>query len=161
MSRNNDSLIVRTKDAKQTRDLGQRLGRALKGSDIVCLYGNLGSGKTTLTQGIARGAGYRGRVMSPTFGLARVYKGKKWLIYHLDLYRVAASETGDIGIEDYVCDPHGICIVEWPQAGVVYYPGDRIEVRLSHGRGGLSRRLVFSARGPRSRGILKQMKIPA
>ena len=78
-------MIVRTQEPEQTRALGVRLGRLLKGLDVVCLHGNLSSGKTTLTQGLARGAGFRGRVTSPTFGVARLYRGKRLTLHHLDL----------------------------------------------------------------------------
>ena len=133
--------------------LGRRLGGLLRGCDVVCLDGDLGSGKTTLTRGLARGAGSRSRVASPTFSLARVYRSARWLIYHLDLYRVGADQTRDIGLEEFTSDPRGICVVEWPKAGEAYYPKDRLEVKLTHLKAG--RRLRFVARGPRSRQIIR------
>ena len=150
--------MIKTTSPEQTRSLGLRLGRILRRGDLVCLYGTLGSGKTTLTRGLARGAGYRGRVMSPTFGLARVYRGRRALVYHLDLYRVGPDETGDVGIEDYVRDPSAVCVVEWPEAGRAYYPRERLELRFSHADGGKSRRIGFKALGPRPRYILMRLK---
>ena len=150
-------MIVRTESPGETQALGRRLGRLLKGLDLICLYGNLGSGKTTLAQGVARGAGFRGSVVSPSFGLARVYRAKPWTIYHLDLYRLAAGETGDVGIEDFVGDPRAFCLVEWPEAGKAYYPADRLEVRLSPVDGGRARRIAFKARGRRSRELLRKL----
>ena len=147
---------VRTKTAEETQRLGLRLGRLLKGLDVVCLYGELGSGKTTLTKGIVRGAGCRGRVMSPTFGLMRLYRGKRLSLNHLDLYRVGAKDTGDIGIEDFLHDPKTATIVEWPEAAAAYYPKDRLEVRLSHLDVG--RKLIFKALGRRSRALLKRLE---
>ena len=135
-----------------------RLGRLLRGLDLLCLYGTLGSGKTTLTQGLARGIGFRGRVMSPTFGLARFYPGRRLTLYHVDLYRIGADETGDIGLEDFLGDPRAACVFEWPEAAESYYPCDRLEARLSHEKGGRSRRIAFVARGPRSREILRRLK---
>lgn len=151
-------MTVVTRSEAETRRLGERLGRLLKGLDVVLLTGELGSGKTTFTKGLARGAGFKGRVVSPTFGLARVYRGRKSVIYHLDLYRVAADDTGDIGIEEYVCDPRGLCVVEWPEAGQAYYPADRLEVRLAHARGGKARKIVLSGQGPRSRQVVRALK---
>lgn len=144
-----------TRTPEQTQVLGRRLGRALRGLDVVCLFGDLGAGKTTLTRGIAAGAGCKGRVMSPTFGLMRLYRGKRLILNHLDLYRVAAAETGDIGIEDFLHDPKAACVIEWPEAGAAFYPKDRLEVRLSHAVQG--RRLVFKARGKRSRELLARL----
>lgn len=151
-------MVVKTRKPEQTRALGARLGRLLKGLDVVCLFGNLGSGKTTLTQGLARGAGFKGRVVSPTFGLARLYRGKRLTLHHLDLYRVGADETGDIGLEDYLGDPGAACVIEWPAAAERYCPSDRLEARLSHADAGESRRIAFSARGPRSRDLLRKLK---
>lgn len=149
-------MVVTTSSEEQTLALGRRLGRILKGWDVVCLYGDLGSGKTTLTRGLARGAGSRSRVASPTFGLARVYRRRRGHIYHLDLYRVSADETRDIGLEEFVSDPRGICVVEWPEAGEAYYPADRLEVRLAHCRAG--RKLTLRGRGPRSREIVTRLR---
>lgn len=151
-------MMFRTEKPEETRALGRKLGRLLKARDLVCLYGNLGSGKTTLTQGLALGAGFSGRVTSPTFGLARVYRGRRWTVNHLDLYRVGEGETGDIGIEDYLDDPRGFCVVEWPEAGAAYWPKDRLEARLKAVAGGAGRRIAFKARGPRSRMILRRLK---
>ncbi|MBI5631537.1 MAG: tRNA (adenosine(37)-N6)-threonylcarbamoyltransferase complex ATPase subunit type 1 TsaE [Elusimicrobia bacterium] len=143
---------------EETQALGLRLGRILAGLDLVCLYGDLGSGKTTFTSGLARGMGCRARVMSPTFGLMRLYQGKKWNLHHLDLYRVGSKETGDIGIEDCLSDPQGVCVIEWPEAGLAYYPADRLEIRFSHERGGRGRRLSLRSLGPRSSFLLKEFK---
>jgi tRNA threonylcarbamoyladenosine biosynthesis protein TsaE len=148
-------MVVTTRSEAQTLALGRRLGRLLKGCDVVCLDGDLGTGKTTLTKGLARGAGSRSRVASPTFALARIYRSPRWLIYHLDLYRVGPDQTRDIGLEEFTSDSRGICVVEWPRAGEAYYPKDRLEVRLSHLKGG--RRLRFVGKGPRSREIVRRL----
>lgn len=150
------TMIVHTTSADQTQALGQRLGRLLRGGDLVCLYGELGSGKTTLTRGLARGAGSRVRVLSPTFGLVRVYRASCGPVYHIDLYRVVPKQTRNIGLEEYLGDPCGIAVVEWPMAAEEYYPQDRLEVNLSHVARG--RRLRFRARGPRSREILRRLE---
>jgi len=148
-------MVVTTQNEEQTLALGRRLGRLLKGYDVVCLDGELGSGKTTLTRGLAKGAGSRNRVASPTFSLARIYRSPRWLIYHVDLYRVSPDQTRDIGLEEFTSDPRGVCVVEWPRAGEAYYPKDRLEIRLAHLKCG--RRLRFIANGPRSRQIIRQL----
>lgn len=149
-------MLITSRGADETRASGFRLGRLLHGLDIVCLHGDLGSGKTTFTQGIAKGVGFRGLVVSPTFTLVRVYRAKTWTIYHVDLYRVAAGETGDIGVEECLADPRGICVIEWPEAGEAFYPPDRLELRFSHGRREGERRIAASAAGPRSRALIKK-----
>ena len=151
-------MIARTKSPAETEALGASLGRKLRALDLVCLYGDLGSGKTTFSRGLARGAGYGGRVMSPTFGLARLYRGKKLSLWHLDLYRVGDQETGDIGIEDFLSDTKAACVVEWPEAGRIYWPKDRLEARFSHAQEGKARRIELKALGTRSRELLKAVR---
>jgi tRNA threonylcarbamoyladenosine biosynthesis protein TsaE len=153
-------MVIKTRSSLQTEALGQSLGRRLKGGDFLCLYGDLGSGKTTFTRGLARGAGFEGQIASPTFVLVRTYKAKKVTLYHLDLYRVASGETGDIGIEELLADPKAATVIEWPQAGGDYYPKDRLEISFALGADDDSRRLKISAQGSRSRELLKYISAP-
>lgn len=145
-----------TRSEAQTVALGKKLGGRLRGLDVVLLYGDLGAGKTTLTKGLAAALGYKGRVTSPTFGLAREYRGRRYCIYHVDLYRVASKETGDIGLEEFVSDPRGVAVVEWPQAGLAYFPKDRVEVRLKARKDG-GRTLAFKGTGKRSKEIVAKL----
>lgn len=143
-------------DEAETIALGEKLGRAMRGLDVLCLYGPLGAGKTTLTKGLAKALGYRGRVTSPTFGLAREYRGKRWSVFHLDLYRVSFKETGDIGLEEFLSDPRAVCVIEWPDAAKAYLPDDRLEVELAHRKEG-GRAVTLRALGPRAKEILSRV----
>ncbi len=147
---------VRLADEAETIALGERLGRALKPGAVVLLRGELGAGKTTLTRGLARGAGYRGRVASPTFALARVYRGKRLTVHHLDLYRVARGQDSELGLDELLADPRGAVVVEWPDAAGGAWPKDRLEVTLSHAAGG--RRAVVKATGPAARKVLESQR---
>jgi tRNA threonylcarbamoyladenosine biosynthesis protein TsaE len=119
---------------EETIRLGEILGRSLRAGDVVLLYGDLGAGKTTLVRGLARGIGYRGRVRSPTFALAHVYRGKRLNLHHLDLYRLKEGQAEELGLDELLHDPRGAVVVEWPQAA--RWPKRRIEVRLAHAKGG-------------------------
>lgn len=119
----------------ETIALGEVLGRNLSPGDLILLFGELGAGKTTLVRGIARGVGYRGRVSSPTFALAHVYRGSPLTLHHLDLYRLKEGETGELGLDELLVDPGGAVVVEWPEAAG-RWPARRIEVRLTHRRPG-------------------------
>ena len=119
---------------EETIRLGELIGRELRPGDLVLLYGELGAGKTTLVRGMARGVGFRGRVSSPTFALAHVYRGNPLTLHHLDLYRLKEGQTDELGLEELLNDPRGAVVVEWPQAA--RWPKKRIEIRLSHSKGG-------------------------
>lgn len=147
---------VLAKNEKETIAAGKRLGKLLQGGDVVCLLGELGAGKTTFTKGLAEALGFKGRVTSPTFGLAREYRAKDLRIYHLDLYRVAETETGDIGLEDYLHDPRGVCVIEWPAAVGAFMPPDYLTVKLGHK--GEGRTIAVTAKGKRSRAVLGRLR---
>lgn len=147
--------MIATKTAADTEAVGARLGRLLAPGDLVLLEGELGAGKTTFARGLARGAGFKGRVSSPTFALAHVYRGRRLTVHHLDMYRLADGDPGEVGLEELLRDPRGVVVVEWPGAAAAGWPKDRLEVELAHARSG--RRLSFKARGPRARALLGRL----
>jgi tRNA threonylcarbamoyl adenosine modification protein YjeE len=105
------SLVSRSPE--ETRELGRRIGARLQTGDCIALTGGLGSGKTTLTQGIVAGAGGDENVRSPTFLLHTVHPGRI-IVHHLDLYRLAAgSDLGGLGLEELLED--GAAVVEWAE----------------------------------------------
>lgn len=142
---------LKLRDEKETIAFGERIGRKLKPGAVVLLRGELGAGKTTFTRGLARGAGFKGRVSSPTFALAHVYRGKRLTVHHLDLYRVAKGGDSEIGLDELLADPKGAVVVEWPDATGGVWPKDRLEITLFHDKNG--RRVVTTAKGPRSRAL--------
>ena len=98
--------------AEETLRIGAELGERLQPGDALLLTGDLGAGKTTLTQGIALGLGVAERPRSPTFVMATEYHGRLPL-YHLDLYRVdELAELGDLGLDEYL-NGDGVTVVEW------------------------------------------------
>jgi tRNA threonylcarbamoyladenosine biosynthesis protein TsaE len=107
---------LRSESPEQTRLLGALLGTLLRPGDVVLLHGDLGAGKTALTQGIARGVGVEGTVNSPTFTILKEYTGRLPL-YHFDLYRIDhPDELLSLGFEQYF-DGDGVCVVEWAERG--------------------------------------------
>ncbi|MCY4403372.1 MAG: tRNA (adenosine(37)-N6)-threonylcarbamoyltransferase complex ATPase subunit type 1 TsaE [Candidatus Poribacteria bacterium] len=108
--------VFRTESPDETQAIGEKLGKRLKPGDVIALIGDLGSGKTCLTQGIARGVGIAQNevVSSPSYILINEYKGNI-PIYHIDLYRLeTAAEISDLGLGEYI-DSDGICIIEWAE----------------------------------------------
>lgn len=105
---------------KQTIAIGKELGTACKGGEIFALYGNLGAGKTCLTQGIAKGIGVKNKVNSPTFVIMKMYpvKGHKTIKHfcHIDAYRLSKpQELKAIGALDYIHQSDTITVIEWPE----------------------------------------------
>ena len=108
--------IFRTRTPAETQTIGKKIGKQLRQGDLVALIGDLGTGKTCLTQGIARGVGiYPNQIVnSPSYTLINEYAGKI-PIYHIDLYRLQNhDELLDLGLDEYM-EGNGICIIEWAE----------------------------------------------
>lgn len=108
---------VLTHSIEETLDFAKKLAGELKPGTVLCLEGQLGSGKTTFVKGLAEGLGLKrpDQVKSPTFVLMHIYKAKTPL-YHFDCYRLnSLEELENIGFEDFVNDPHAISCVEWAE----------------------------------------------
>lgn len=99
-----------TTSAKQTQKLGELLAQELKGGQIICLSGDLGSGKTTFTQGLLKGLKIAGPYTSPTFVIMKKYKNN---IFHFDAYRVGAKDILNLGWEEIIANKNNVVIVEW------------------------------------------------
>jgi len=109
-----DEINFVTNSPEETQEIGNQIGKLLKPGDVVALIGDLGSGKTCLTQGIAKGCGVDENqyVSSPSYIIVNEYVAG-CPIYHLDLYRIrSASEIWDLGLEEYLYGS-GVCIIEW------------------------------------------------
>jgi tRNA threonylcarbamoyladenosine biosynthesis protein TsaE len=125
---------IETRDAEETRALGERLGHQLSRGDVVALMGDLGSGKTTLAQGICRGLGVIGVVNSPSFTIVNEYRGRH-PVYHLDCYRLEGrDDLLGLGYEEYFYGD-GVCLIEWAEKAAELLPARRIEVHLERQRG--------------------------
>lgn len=106
-------MIYESYKPEDTFAVGERIGREAKPGTLCTLTGDLGVGKTVLTQGIAKGLGIKEYVNSPTFTIVQVYESGRLPLYHLDVYRIGdIEEMDEIGYEDYFYG-EGLCIVEW------------------------------------------------
>lgn len=143
----------RSRSAAETDRLGRMIGQALRGGEVIALYGALGTGKTALVRGIAAGLGTPPRaVSSPTFVLIHEYRGRLPLV-HVDLYRIqATTELASLGLSDYL-DGRTVVAVEWADKAGTELPPDRLQVYLNH-RGKTARDLALQATGARSRDLL-------
>lgn len=134
-----------TRSEAETLELGERLAPELKQGDVVALYGDLGSGKTHLIQGICKGLGVVTHVSSPTFTIVNEYHAVECPVYHFDFYRVkSAEEIRDIGFEEYV-DGKGICLIEWAEKAAQFLPKRWLNIHLSLGEQEEMRTIVVTS----------------
>lgn len=123
-------------DADATLACGRALGAAAQAGEVIALVGDLGAGKTTLTQGILAGLDFAGEVTSPTFSLVQEYLGGRLEVFHFDFYRVEhEDELLDLGWDDYL-DRQGLVIVEWPALHPDLLPKNTRWLQLCHVEGG-------------------------
>lgn len=138
--------IFKSHSPDDTAILGKTIGQSLKGGEILCFSGDLGAGKTTLTQSIAKGMGIDDYVTSPTFTIINEYDGNIKL-YHFDVYRLGdADELFDIGYEEYI-ESDGVCIIEWSNLIEEELPKDRLEIQLKRFDGENERQMWIEAKG--------------
>ncbi|MEW6440760.1 MAG: tRNA (adenosine(37)-N6)-threonylcarbamoyltransferase complex ATPase subunit type 1 TsaE [bacterium] len=126
-------IVFLTQTEDETRRIGAALGGWLRPGDLVALAGDLGSGKTCLTQGIAQGLGVpdAAYVRSPSFVLMHTYPGR-FPVYHLDLYRIRdASELEDLGVRE-IFGAEGVCVIEWADKISEWLPEAYVRVSLAH-----------------------------
>src|SRR5713101_3507944 len=143
----------------QTQRLGMRLGELLQGGELILLDGQLGTGKTTFTQGLAQGMGIIENINSPTFTLLKEYTGQPRTgnstgalshrgpaLYHFDLYRLDnPEEIVDLGFEDYFFGS-GVCVVEWADKADLLWPSEHLRIRMKM-MSETKRGLLFTATG--------------
>jgi tRNA threonylcarbamoyladenosine biosynthesis protein TsaE len=136
-----EELEINSGEAMQA--FGETFANRLGPGDVVLLHGDLGAGKTTLTQGIAVGLGVRDPVQSPTFTLVQEHVGHQLKLYHLDLYRLEdPSELESIGYETYLEPVDGVSVIEWPERAGDWLPERFWLVQIAHEGGNLRRVLV-------------------
>ncbi len=145
-----------TRTARETRHLAGMVAAYLRGGDVICLYGELGSGKTTFIQGLAEGLNVRGNVVSPSFTLVHQHQGRLPL-YHLDLYRLSAGDLADIGIDEILASD-AVVAVEWAERLPPRLCEDGLRVQILFADDGEdTRRVRITGLGPRGIRIAAQL----
>ena len=120
-----------TNTVEETIELGKKIGRSLEPGDIICIDGDLGSGKTHLTKGIALGLGIDEHITSPTFNIVNEYEGKIKL-YHFDVYRVNdPDEIAAIGFDEYIFSD-AVSVIEWSDYIKELIPDDHIQINIAN-----------------------------
>ena len=137
---------VTTHSADETLQLGKAFAASLRRSDVVALYGDLGSGKTQFAKGVCLGLGIQRHVVSPTFTILNEYAEGKYPVYHFDFYRLRSlTELAEVGFDEYLFGD-GVCLLEWANLVERALPAERYDVTLDPGED-RNQRIIHIARG--------------
>ena len=129
--------------SEATEHLAEKIGKALKGGEIIELVSDLGGGKTTFVRGLVRGLGSEDRVASPTFTISKVYKKDKLEVHHFDFYRLAEAGVVADELAEVAGDPLAVTVVEWGEIVQHVLPEGRLTVTIQQNPDG-TRTLVFT-----------------
>lgn len=149
---------IRLKGLEETEKFGVKLGKLLKAGDIVCLNGDLGAGKTTLSKSIGLGLGVEDYITSPTFNLINEYTGRLTM-YHFDVYRLEnVDDLYDLGFDDYFYG-NGVCVIEWADRIEGLIPADRIVLDIENGEDSEERIIKIQGKGSSYEELIKELNI--
>ncbi|CEN80398.1 tRNA (adenosine(37)-N6)-threonylcarbamoyltransferase complex ATPase subunit type 1 TsaE [Paraclostridium sordellii] len=139
---------------EQTKDIGYKLGQLLTPKSVICLIGDLGAGKTTMTQSLAKALEVDDYITSPTFTIVNEYEGRIPL-YHFDVYRIGSSdEMYDIGFDEYI-DGDGVCIIEWANLIEDILPDEYLYIEMNYKETG--REMILTPKGEKYEEIVKEL----
>lgn len=134
--------IITSNSYEETLSAAKEFAATLKKGDILCMYGDLGAGKTAFTQGLAEGLGIKGYVNSPTFTIVNVYKGESLTLNHFDAYRIGDSdEMLDIGFDEMITGD-AVSVIEWAELIEDILPDERYNITINN-TGDNSRRITI------------------
>lgn len=134
---------VITSGPEETEAIAEKLGRQLRGSEVIELVSDLGGGKTTFVHGLAKGFGSTDHVASPTFTISKLYKAGSKEMYHFDFYRLQEAGIMSHEIHDLLGDPDVVIVAEWAEPVHRVLPPDRLTIEFKQ-KGDTSRELIFT-----------------
>lgn len=124
-------MLTESNSAEETFEAGRKMGLDAKPGTVICLSGDLGTGKTVFTKGVAAGLGITEPVVSPTFTVVQIYEEGRLPLYHFDVYRIDdPGEMEEIGYRDYFYGD-GVTIIEWPELIEELIPRDAVRVTIT------------------------------
>lgn len=145
---------------EEMQNLGRIIAKTAQPHDLLLLNGDLGAGKTTMTQGIGRQLKIKRPVKSPTFTLVREYQEGTMPLYHMDFYRIEGDDLAGIDLADYLSDD-GLVVIEWPDVISEHLPADYLELqlkRVDNDWNSTVRTVEFLPRGERNENWVKAIK---
>jgi tRNA threonylcarbamoyladenosine biosynthesis protein TsaE len=140
----------------ETLHIALQIAHLCVGGEVITLTGDLGAGKTSFTQGFAKGLGVKRHVNSPTFTLIKEYQGTSLALYHMDAYRIG-DEFEELGLEEYFYG-QGVSVIEWPQMIMAQLPAERLDITITR-TGDHSREFTFTPHGERYQKIVSEVSV--
>lgn len=143
---------IEINSAKEMQHLGACLANNAKAHDLLLLNGDLGAGKTTMTQGLGRALGIKRPVKSPTFTIVREYREAELPLFHMDFYRLENDDLSSIDLNSYLAEP-GLVVIEWPQLIMDDLPASYLQLtikRVDNSWNSTKRIVTFTPAGRRN-----------
>lgn len=150
--------ILEINSASRMQQLGAALAQTAQAHDLLLLNGDLGAGKTTLTQGLGRALGIKRPVKSPTFTIVREYREAKLPLFHMDFYRLESDDLSSIDLNGYLSEK-GLVVIEWPQLIMRDLPDKYLQLvirRVDDSWNSTKRTVQFEPHGQRNEEWLQQ-----
>lgn len=148
-------MTIEVKSEIEMKTLGEKIGKLLRGGEILELIGDVGAGKTTLTKGIGKGMEIDEDIQSPSFTISRVYDALDGLkLAHYDFYRLHDAGIMSAELHETLHDPKTVTIIEWAEIVAGVLPADRLRLKLTSPDETI-RHIVIEAGGEKSRAVLK------
>jgi tRNA threonylcarbamoyladenosine biosynthesis protein TsaE len=151
------TFVVRSSSPESTQEIGRAVAAICRAGDVIALVGDIGTGKTTLTQGIADGLGVGVPVTSPTFVLVRQYAGDELDLTHVDLYRLESeAEARSLDLDECLYDSDGVTVLEWADRFTSVLPEQYLMLTIQYD--GLEQRSInISGVGARGRAMAEEL----
>lgn len=147
---------ITNKSPRETFELGEKIGKNVKAGSIICLVGEMGAGKTAITQGIVKGVGIEDYVTSPTYTIVNEYWGEL-PVYHFDVFRIEdIDELYEIGFEEYM-EKQGVIIIEWATIIKEILPEDYLWISIEKGKLEEERIITLQPKGKSYNDLIKEL----
>ena len=147
-------LKLTSSNIAETKTLARKIAGILQGGEILFFEGPIGAGKTVMVKEIVKSFGVKKLPVSASFSLLKKYKGKKFNLYHADLFRLEEGEMFNLGFEEMLEDQTSVLLIEWPDPAKGFFPQSRLEITVSLLEGD-KRKISFKAFGKTSQKIIE------
>lgn len=125
------NMQVKSGSVEQTQQLAEGIGSCLRGGEVIELISDVGGGKTTFVRGLAKGAGSKDHVSSPTFTISKIYNAPKFQIAHFDFYRLQEAGLIEHEIQEAISNPEAVVVIEWSDVVQHVLPEERLTITIT------------------------------